>query len=146
QTFFSKATLQQMISALRRACKRHVELTRECSKGLCQHQYAIYCLLQHELETSSDISPSSSGVLALPEIFRDGRWALSTSIVLSALNYGNPALHPFSFRTFSPHGYALRQIIKDDGLSVCAPSKQIFPAVCSAFAIVSSLRPCSVAL
>ncbi|KAH9019845.1 hypothetical protein EDB84DRAFT_1441985, partial [Lactarius hengduanensis] len=34
----------------------------------------------HELETSSDISASSSGVPALLEIFRDGGWALSTSI------------------------------------------------------------------
>jgi hypothetical protein len=36
QTFFSEATPQEKIAALRRACKRHVELTKECSKGLGQ--------------------------------------------------------------------------------------------------------------
>ena len=36
QTFFSEATAQEKITALRRACKRHVELTKECSKGLGQ--------------------------------------------------------------------------------------------------------------
>ncbi len=36
QTFFSEATQQEKVAALRRACKRHVELTKECSKGLGQ--------------------------------------------------------------------------------------------------------------
>ena len=41
QTFFSEATAQEKINALRRACKRHVELTRECSKGHGQDRCGI---------------------------------------------------------------------------------------------------------
>ncbi|THG92708.1 hypothetical protein EW145_g8616, partial [Phellinidium pouzarii] len=67
--FFSDASPAHKIAALKRACERHVTLTRECSKGLGQdrnvanlsfndfdvhlatrrHLYALYCLLQREL-------------------------------------------------------------------------------------------------
>ncbi|KAI9445883.1 acyltransferase ChoActase/COT/CPT [Lactarius indigo] len=127
KTFFSEATPEEKVAALRRACKRHVELTRECSKGLGQdrHLYALYCLLQRELETSSDVSASSSGVSGLPEIFRDSGWATLGTSILSTSNCGNPALRLFGFGPVSPDGYGLGYIIKDDGLSVCASSKHL---------------------
>lgn len=37
KTFCSEsATTQQKVDALRKACKRHVQLTKECSQGLGQ--------------------------------------------------------------------------------------------------------------
>ena len=36
QTFFSEASNEQKIVTLRRACERHVTLTKECSQGLGQ--------------------------------------------------------------------------------------------------------------
>lgn len=36
QTFFSEASNERKIATLRRACGRHVTLTRECSQGLGQ--------------------------------------------------------------------------------------------------------------
>lgn len=36
QTFFSEATIDEKVAALRRACQKHVDLTKECSKGLGQ--------------------------------------------------------------------------------------------------------------
>jgi len=127
KTFFSEATAEEKINALRRACKKHVELTKECSKGHGQdrHLYALYCLLQREFETSSDVSTSSSGSSGLPEIFRDGGWATLSTSILSTSNCGNPALRLFGFGPVSPDGYGLGYIIKDDGLSVCAASKHL---------------------
>ncbi|TEB24687.1 hypothetical protein FA13DRAFT_1756796 [Coprinellus micaceus] len=44
--FTKKATPAQKVAALKRACERHVKLTRECSQGLGQdrHLYALYSL------------------------------------------------------------------------------------------------------
>ncbi|KIM28229.1 hypothetical protein M408DRAFT_329582 [Serendipita vermifera MAFF 305830] len=62
KTFFSEASVDQKIDALRKACTHHVKLTRECSSGQGQdrHLYAIYCLLQREINESSQ-SPSPAG-------------------------------------------------------------------------------------
>ncbi len=90
-----------------------------------RHLYALYCLLQREFETSSDVSASSSGTSGLPEIFRDGGWATLGTSILSTSNCGNPALRLFGFGPVSPDGYGLGYIIKDDGLSVCASSKHL---------------------
>ena len=55
------------IDALRKACERHVAITRECAKGLGQdrHLYALFCIWQRQLdeETTSGAkgSPSGSG-------------------------------------------------------------------------------------
>src|SRR5712672_3295442 len=47
-----------------------------------RHLYALYCLLRHEVETSSDTDVNSSDAMALPEIFRDSGWStLGTSIL-----------------------------------------------------------------
>ena len=90
-----------------------------------RHLYALYCLLQREFETSSDVSSSSSGSTALPEIFRDGGWMTLGTSILSTSNCGNPALRLFGFGPVSPDGYGIGYIIKDDGLSVCASSKHL---------------------
>ncbi|KAI0270270.1 acyltransferase ChoActase/COT/CPT [Russula aff. rugulosa BPL654] len=128
-TFFSEVSPQEKIDALRRACERHVQLTKECSKGLGQdrHLYALYCLLLRELKlkTDSDASNKSSGSSALPEIFRDNGWSTLGMSILSTSNCGNPALRMFGFGPIAADGYGLGYIIKDDGLSVCAASKHL---------------------
>ncbi|TYJ58261.1 hypothetical protein B9479_001087 [Cryptococcus floricola] len=63
KTFCSdSATVQEKVSALRKACKRHSELTAECSKGLGQdrHFYALHCLAQKEVMAYESAHPSLS--------------------------------------------------------------------------------------
>ena len=141
QTFFSEASPQHKISALRAACQGHVKLTKECSQGFGQdrHLYALYCLLQREREsisiderpispaasTSSHASVGSSGECGgcgakapLPAIFTDPGWQLLSTSILSTSNRGNPALRLFGFGPVAADGYGIGYIIKDDGLSV----------------------------
>jgi len=127
KTFFSEAPPHEKVDSLRRACERHVQLTKECSKGLGQdrHLYALYCLLRRELETSAGVSVISSDSPALPDIFRDGGWSTLGTSILSTSNCGNPALRLFGLGPVAADGYGLGYIIKDDGLSVCAASKHL---------------------
>lgn len=146
KTFFSEASVEDKIEALRKACEGHVNLTRECSKGLGQdrHLYALYCLLQRELQEfngsrptspaassangttgSSSPPPSTSARRALPAIFTDPGWALLNTSILSTSNCGNPALRLFGFGPVAEDGFGIGYIIKDDGLSVCASSKHL---------------------
>jgi len=90
-----------------------------------RHLYALYCLLRHEVETSSDTDVNSSDAMALPEIFRDSGWSTLGTSILSTSNCGNPALRLFGFGPVAADGYGLGYIIKDDGLSVCAASKHL---------------------
>ncbi|KXN91914.1 Putative mitochondrial carnitine O-acetyltransferase [Leucoagaricus sp. SymC.cos] len=50
KTFYSESTPQEKVSTLRKACERHIKLTKECAQGLRQdkHLYVFYCLLQRE--------------------------------------------------------------------------------------------------
>jgi carnitine O-acetyltransferase len=83
-----------------------------------RHLYAIYRLLQRQID-------ASSGASALPEIFRDSGWATLGTSILSTSNCGNPALRLFGFGPVAADGYGIGYIIKDDGLSVCAASKHL---------------------
>ncbi|KAL5514087.1 hypothetical protein ACEPAG_2848 [Sanghuangporus baumii] len=134
KTFFSDATPSQKISALRKACERHVQLTKECSKGLGQdrHLYALYCLFQRELADGKlDVLPDDPipsptwPQRSLPEIFTDPGWSLLSTSIISTSNCGNPALRLFGFGPVAADGYGIGYIIKDDGVSVCASSKHL---------------------
>lgn len=145
KTFCSQAPPAEKIAALRKACKGHTELTRECSKGLGQdrHLYAIYCLLQREInnDTSSvgigsprssvdearprSASPSSSTKQQVPELFSDPGWSVLNTSILSTSNCGNPALRLFGFGPVAPDGFGIGYIIKDHGISVVAASKHL---------------------
>ncbi|KAI0798637.1 acyltransferase ChoActase/COT/CPT [Irpex lacteus] len=148
KTFFSEATPQTKVNALRKACQNHTKLTKECSQGFGQdrHLYALYCLLQREREnlsiderpispatsTSSHLSSGSGGECGgcgskppLPQIFTDPGWGLLSTSILSTSNCGNPALRLFGFGPVAADGYGIGYIIKDDGLSVCASSKHL---------------------
>jgi carnitine O-acetyltransferase len=48
KTFSSNASAREKIDALRRACKTHTALTKQCASGLGQDRilYAMYCLAQ----------------------------------------------------------------------------------------------------
>ncbi|KAI0762152.1 acyltransferase ChoActase/COT/CPT [Trametes elegans] len=149
KTFFTESTPAQKVAALRKACQGHVQLTKECSKGLGQdrHLYALYCLMQREREKEyqsaanaqleedegrplSPASTTSSGSSALnkpplPAIFNDNGWHILNRSILSTSNCGNPALRLFGFGPVAADGYGIGYIIKDEGISVCASSKHL---------------------
>lgn len=90
KTFCSDGqTHDAKIKALRQACKRHTELTRECSQGQSQdrHLYALSCLIQREMEENKD-----KGDIKMPELFTDPGYSLLSTSVISTSNCGNPAL------------------------------------------------------
>ncbi|KAJ3734874.1 carnitine acetyl transferase [Lentinula guzmanii] len=119
KTFYSEAPASEKAAALRKACERHVKLTKECSQGLGQdrHLYALYCLLQRERRDGSD--------KPLPAIFSDPGWVVLNTSILSTSNCGNPALRLFGFGPVAAAGFGIGYIIKDDGLSICASSKHL---------------------
>ncbi|KAJ7119092.1 acyltransferase ChoActase/COT/CPT [Mycena epipterygia] len=132
KTFYSDASPSDKIAALRRACERHVALTKECSKGLGQdrHLYALYCLLQRQLSgnlnpSPDDPAPWPQSPTKMPAIFTDPGWTLISTSILSTSNCGNPALRLFGFGPVAADGYGIGYIIKEDGLSVCASSKHL---------------------
>ena len=150
QIFCSSAPPAEKVAALRKACKGHTELTRECSKGLGQdrHLYALYCLLQREINgdaasSTSATSPSGSepneadatrvasppatkvAPRASPELFTDPGWSVLNTSILSTSNCGNPALRLFGFGPVASDGFGIGYIIKDDGVSIVAASKHL---------------------
>ncbi|KAJ7500408.1 acyltransferase ChoActase/COT/CPT [Mycena galericulata] len=132
KTFYSDAAPAMKIAALRKACERHVALTKECSKGLGQdrHLYALYCLLQRQLSGNLDPSPDDPAPWPespnkMPSIFTDPGWTLISTSILSTSNCGNPALRLFGFGPVAADGYGIGYIIKEDGVSVCASSKHL---------------------
>ncbi|OWT38800.1 carnitine O-acetyltransferase [Cryptococcus neoformans] len=63
KTFCSEtATPQEKIAALHKACKRHTQLTKECSQGLGQdrHMYALHCLARKEVMAYEAAHPKST--------------------------------------------------------------------------------------
>ncbi|KIJ59628.1 hypothetical protein HYDPIDRAFT_140391 [Hydnomerulius pinastri MD-312] len=135
KTFFSEAPNEQKIGALRKACERHVKLTKECSQGLGQdrHLYALYCLHQRQLSGNLDPHPDDplpngtggSQKSVLPSIFADPGWNLLSTSILSTSNCGNPALRLFGFGPVAADGYGIGYIIKENGISIVASSKHL---------------------
>ncbi len=79
QTFWADNAAEHKVEALRRACQRHTNTTRECAKaeGCDRHLYALYCLWQRL--TDDELSSNSTG--------------------MSSVGYGSPF---GSDRAFSP--------------------------------------------
>jgi hypothetical protein len=102
------------VAALRKACKAHVDISRECSKGQGQDRilYAMYCL-----------ATQNGG--SLPDFFNDQGYAKLNHTTLSTSNCGNPSLRFFGFGPVVPDGFGIGYIIKDDALSFCASSKHL---------------------
>lgn len=97
-----------------------------------RHLYALYCLLQREINekgsptSSPDLSTAhvsnghsnGGGATTLPTIFTDHGWSLLNTSIMSTSNCGNPALRLFGFGPVAADGYGIGYIIKDDGISV----------------------------
>lgn len=169
QIYFSDASPTEKINALKKACERHVVLTKECSKGLGQdrHLYALYCLLQREivgektanansLKSNSQTSSSSGDRVVAPRsllkspnglphyrtlsaIFTDPGWSLLSTSILSTSNCGNPALRLFGFGPVAADGYGIGYINKNDGISMCVLSIFFLPS----HAFIHLLRNCT---
>ncbi|KAF6758607.1 carnitine acetyl transferase [Ephemerocybe angulata] len=132
KTFYSEADPAKKVAALKKACERHVKLTKECSQGLGQdrHLYALYCLLQRELHgdlnpSPEDPAPRPAAPSKLPAIFTDPGYATLSTSIISTSNCGNPALRLFGFGPVAADGYGIGYIIKEDGISICASSKHL---------------------
>ncbi|KAF8125069.1 acyltransferase ChoActase/COT/CPT [Boletus edulis] len=134
KTFFSEASNEEKILALRRACERHVALTKQCSQGLGQdrHIYALYCLYQRQLSGNLEPLPddpvpsaATTAQAALPSIFADPGWNLLGTSILSTSNCGNPALRLFGFGPVAADGYGIGYIIKENGISIVASSRHL---------------------
>lgn len=120
------------MDALKTACKRHVDLTRECSKGLGQDRllYALAAVAKDPTlgnEDPNDMTPingqekvdSRSGSDSddeisppMPAIFRDSGYSTINHSVLSTSNCGNPCLRMFGFGAVVPDGFGIGYIIK----------------------------------
>ena len=146
KTFYSEASSAQKVLALRKACETHVKLTKECSQGLGQdryvslfsvcptffigsrfnrHLYAMYCLVQRQLQNK----PEGSSVTKMPSIYTDPGWALLGTSILSTSNCGNPALRLFGFGPVAADGYGIGYIIKEDGISVYVSFLPLVPSI-----------------
>ena len=142
ETFWHDHPAKLKVEALREAAKKHVAITRECSKaqGQDRHLYALFCVWQRALdEDGTDATdgnhevqdgdveahePLSQHPLArVPTIFADGGWDRLNNTILSTSNCGNPALRQFGFGPTSGDGIGIGYIIKDSSISICASSK-----------------------
>ncbi|EIW74513.1 carnitine acetyl transferase [Coniophora puteana RWD-64-598 SS2] len=131
KTFFSEASAAQKVSALHKACERHVKLTKECSQGLGQdrHLYALQCI--HQRDVAGNLHPSPDDPVngfsnhPVPSIFADPGWSLLSTSILSTSNCGNPALRLFGFGPVAADGYGIGYIIKENGISIVASSKHL---------------------
>jgi len=64
QTFWADHPADQKVEALRKACQRHVNSTRECAKaqGCDRHLYALFCLWQRMVDEENSSNGSRSGL------------------------------------------------------------------------------------
>lgn len=125
KTFCSDAAPRAKLDALRKACKAHTDLTKDCSKGLGQDRvlYAMYCLRQQQahdakiaasrggVEHESD-SDDPDHIKHVPALFSDAGYATLGESVLSTSNCGNPALRLFGFGPVAANGFGIGYIIK----------------------------------
>ncbi|EFQ98786.1 carnitine O-palmitoyltransferase 2 [Nannizzia gypsea CBS 118893] len=149
KTFWGDNPAIEKVRALKRACEKHVDMTRACSKGLGQdrHLYALYCLWQRSLGDGAAVliwdgeSPAAADIAeevqsksstpnsrsrltpTTPALFSDPGWDRINNTILSTSNCGNPALRHFGFGPTSGDGFGIGYIIKDDTISICASSK-----------------------
>ncbi|RMZ72844.1 carnitine acetyl transferase [Pyrenophora seminiperda CCB06] len=62
KTFWGENPAAQKIEALRKACQKHTENTKVCSKaqGPDRHLYALYCIWQRTIDEAHDFASTSS--------------------------------------------------------------------------------------
>jgi len=144
RTFWGENPAPQKVEKLRKACERHTNITRECSKALGQdrHLYALFCVWQRHIDeehlnggssrdesvNGDSMSPDSGSSrpathAVLPSLFADAGWDRLNTTILSTSNCGNPCLRHFGFGPTSAEGFGIGYIIKDGSVSICASSK-----------------------
>ncbi|OQD61342.1 hypothetical protein PENPOL_c017G01392 [Penicillium polonicum] len=66
--FWGENAAEQKVDALRTACKKHTDATKECSKGQGpdRHLYALYCLWQRSFDEGLFPDTSSTGGYSSP--------------------------------------------------------------------------------
>ncbi|KAK8179284.1 carnitine acetyl transferase-like protein [Phyllosticta citribraziliensis] len=62
QTFWGDNPAAQKVEALRKACEKHVAVTKECAKaqGQDRHLYALYCIWQRQIDEEGAQSDGAS--------------------------------------------------------------------------------------
>lgn len=151
KTFWGENPANKKIEALKKACERHVAITRDCSKaqGFDRHMYALYCIWQrgmdsqdyhiddnasangHDLQkVETTVSTATNGSKnghsvphTIPALFADPGWERVNTTIISTSNCGNPSLRQFGFGPTSGDGFGIGYIIKDGSVSICASSK-----------------------
>ncbi|TDZ58474.1 putative mitochondrial carnitine O-acetyltransferase [Colletotrichum trifolii] len=63
QTFWADNPAESKVEALRKACQRHTNITRECAKaqGCDRHLYALFCTWQRSIDDELSSNLSSNG-------------------------------------------------------------------------------------
>lgn len=143
KTFASDASAREKVDALRKACKTHTALTKECSAGLGHDRilYAMYCLAQEKKKAHRQRSASNAnGTLSdsdgeesdglngvagtelsaqlaarIPDLFKDPGYGQLGHTVLSTSNCGDPSLAYFGFGPVVSDGLGIGYIIKVRG-------------------------------
>lgn len=101
---------------MKKACERHVVLTKECSKGLGQdrHLYALYCLLQREIVGEKTANANS--------LKSNSQTSSSSSSGDAQSNASSPPRSPLKSPNGLPHHRALPAIFTDPGWSLLSTS------------------------
>ncbi|EKG19714.1 Acyltransferase ChoActase/COT/CPT [Macrophomina phaseolina MS6] len=62
QTFWNDNPAADKVEALRKACEKHVAITKECAKaqGQDRHLYALYCIWQRQLDEEGSYTDGAS--------------------------------------------------------------------------------------
>ncbi len=73
QTFWADNPASQKVEALRKACQRHVNTTKDCAKGhgCDRHLYALFCLWQRMVDEGNHSGMSSNGYSSPVDGFSD---------------------------------------------------------------------------
>ncbi|KAI9882285.1 MAG: Carbon-nitrogen hydrolase [Watsoniomyces obsoletus] len=129
RTFWAEHPAEMKVEALRKACRRHTEMTKECAKaqGQDRHLFALLSVWQRsgDDDDSDDRNDGDNKIRtrSMPSIFADPGWSKLNNTILSTSNCGNPSLRHFGFGPVSSEGFGIGYIIKEDGVSICASSK-----------------------
>jgi carnitine O-acetyltransferase len=73
QTFWGDNPSEQKVEVLKKACQKHVSITKECAKaqGCDRHLYALYCVWQKYVNETMDSGTSSTGYSSPVEGYSD---------------------------------------------------------------------------
>jgi carnitine O-acetyltransferase len=106
------ASVQDKISALRKATQVHSQLVKECSQGLGvdRHLFALKCIAEKK-------------GLPIPPFYHSKPWKLLNHTILSTSNCGNPSIAGFGFGPVVPDGLGIGYIIKENQLHYSISSK-----------------------